>query len=115
MSRFTALVLLVAIASGCTIQDPTENTGPVKFVNDTGAMVTLSYCLRSDCTDTWFKDEVVQSGSSITESVVAGRGNLAVLVIRSPHRLACIRLAHFPEHHVRLSQATRAGCHRLYG
>jgi len=55
VSRFTALVLLVAVASGCTIQDPTENTGPVKFVNDTGAMVTLSYCLSSDCTDTWFK------------------------------------------------------------
>jgi hypothetical protein len=98
--------------AGCTIQDPTENTGGIKFVNDTGTRASLAYCSNDSCTASWWHDEV-SPGRSTEDSVTAGRGNLAVIVVRQRDRVRCIRLTRWVDR-VRVSLSSTIACHRPF-
>jgi hypothetical protein len=104
-----ALLGLALAVAGCTIQDPTENTGGVKFINDTTAAASLNYCSNPACTQSSWHDSV-PPGKTTQDSVTAGRGNLAVIVIRQGIRVKCLRLTRWA-YVLKLSDATRSACH----
>ncbi len=108
--RIAALTVLVLVGSACTIQDPTENTGPIKFVNDTGSAAVVAYCKDTACTATWWGRDRVEPGKSTKFSVTAGRGNLAVIVVHERGQTRCIRLTDFRDP-IALSSATSSACH----
>lgn len=43
------LLFLTVVLVGCAIQEPTENTGGIKFINDTAARASLAYCSNDSC------------------------------------------------------------------
>ncbi len=114
LSRLVLMVVTVCVMTGCAINDPTENTGGVTFVNDTHRVLTVAYCADAWCDSTYFTYALAAGGSG-KDSITAGHGNLAVMVVTGgggPR--ACIRIAKWPTASIRLSMASPTSCHRPY-
>jgi hypothetical protein len=109
-----SVVVLAGVLAGCTINDPTENEFAPQIINDTRSTATVDYCNGSSSCGSATWTDTIRPGRKSSDSINAGRGNLAVFAVREDGTSRCIRITRYTKT-VRLSAATRTACHPPYG
>ena len=113
LGSWFGVLALAGVLAGCSINDPTENEFAPQIVNNTPSTATMVYCSGSSTCGSAAWTETLRPGQTTSDSINAGRGNLAVFVVTQHGVRMCIRLARYTKT-IQLSEATRAACHAPY-